>query len=281
MGGLRRSGATSEPVAGYPALIVRSDEDMLVIADVHIGLGNEFEEKGILIADQTGKMVDDLKLLSAHSDHLIIAGDLRHELIAGNHASVIPAFMSSLLDIYRRIDIMPGNHDGRIVRMMPQRVRVHPTAGFSVPGFSFLHGHTWPLPSMMKERTLVMGHIHPAVEFADSLGNRYVEKCWFRAPMSRRDPTGRYDVLPKEAIILPAFNPLLTGTPVNRRGVRGLGPLFRNGLIKGGAGKLYLLDGTFLGTLDENKVESPESIRRSRRTDARRTPRTARKTSMV
>ncbi|MBX8638470.1 MAG: metallophosphoesterase [Thermoplasmata archaeon] len=244
-------------MAGYPALIARSDEDMLVIADLHIGLGNELEKKGILIAGQTEKMIEDLSKLSSHSDHLIIVGDLRHEIIARNVVSEIPAFMSSLLDIYHRIDIIPGNHDGMIVRMMPQRIRVHPPAGFSLAGFSFFHGHTWPLRSMMNEGTLIMGHIHPAVEFIDSLDNRYVEKCWFRAPMRRKDPTKRYDKLPEEVIILPAFNPLLTGTPINKPGSKVLGPLFSNGLVRTGKGKLYLLDGTFLGTLSENLKKTP------------------------
>ena len=255
VGRLKKASESSEPVAGYPALIVRSDEDMLVIADLHIGLGNELEEKGILIAHQTEKMIEDLKVLSSYSGRLVIVGDLRHEIRTGKTVSEIPAFMSSLLDIYDRVDIIPGNHDGMIVRTLPQRIKVHQPSGFSTAGFSFFHGHTWPLQSMMNQNTLIMGHVHPAVEFTDSLDNRYVEKCWFRAPLRRKDPTKRYNSMPEEVIVLPAFNPLLTGTPVNRRGVMGLGPLFKNGLIKSNAGKLYLLDGTFLGTLKANLMK--------------------------
>jgi hypothetical protein len=199
-------------------------------------------------------MIKDLTFLSSLSSHLVIVGDLRHEIRGRNIDSEIPAFMSSLLDIYDRIEIVPGNHDGMILRMLPQRVIVHPSAGFSITGFSFFHGHTWPLSSMMAERTLIMGHVHPAVEFVDSLDNRYVEKCWFRAPMKKKDPTERYSSMPSEVIVLPAFNPLLTGTPINRKGMKGFGPLFSNGLIKSPKGKLYLLDGTFLGVLNEIAV---------------------------
>jgi len=47
--------------------------------------------------------------------------------------------------------------------------------------------------------------------------------------------------------VMPAFNDLRAGQPVNEARGRLLGPLFRNGLVDVLAAKVYLIDGTFLG----------------------------------
>ncbi|MBX8631241.1 MAG: metallophosphoesterase [Thermoplasmata archaeon] len=252
MGCLRNPDFEIEPIANHPALRVGSDDTLIVIADLHLGLSDEFESRGVYVGGQAESMLSEIKELASVSQHLVILGDLRHEFSAFHSASVIPSFMSELLDHYSTIDLVPGNHDGLIIRQLPQRVRVHPSSGFNAGCVSFSHGHTWPTDAMMKGRYLLMGHIHPAVEFVDSRGRSYVEKCWFRVPFRRRDPTGRYGTLPQEAVVIPAFNPLLNGTPLNRHGDRGLGPVFRNRLVFPERGRLYLLDGTYLGPLKSN-----------------------------
>jgi metallophosphoesterase superfamily enzyme len=52
-------------------------------------------------------------------------------------------------------------------------------------------------------------------------------------------------------IIMPAFNLLLGGTPVNVKKTSDelLGPLLRNNFVDMENAELYLLDGTFLGKL--------------------------------
>jgi metallophosphoesterase superfamily enzyme len=58
----------------------------------------------------------------------------------------------------------------------------------------------------------------------------------------------RYEHCPDEIVVVPAFNPLLTGTPVNGRKGAYLGPVFRNRLVDESSMSAYLLDGTNLGT---------------------------------
>jgi len=48
-------------------------------------------------------------------------------------------------------------------------------------------------------------------------------------------------------VVVPAFNPLLTGTPVNGKRGTYLGPLFRNKLVDQSSLSVYLLDGSNLG----------------------------------
>ncbi len=241
-----------EPVAGHPALLVGGEQPAVVIADLHLGYGTELEEKGVLVERQSEEMLSELQSISTRAERLIILGDLKHRIGYTKRRSSLPAFMSSLLDHYSRIDVVPGNHDSLIARSLPQRVFLHGTGGFSEGGVSYCHGHAWPAPSLMRSSFLVMGHIHPAVRFIDSLGNRYVEKCWLRVPFRRHDPAKKYGSLPVEMIVIPAFNPLLVGTPVNAGTGRGLGPMFRERMIRLGSGRIYLIDGTYLGTVSEN-----------------------------
>jgi metallophosphoesterase superfamily enzyme len=81
----------------------------------------------------------------------------------------------------------------------------------------------------------------------DSLGTRSNEKCWVRARLNEKLVRERYQSCPKELVIVPAFNPLLTGTPVNSSRGSMIGPFFRNGFIDSQTIRTYLLDGTNLG----------------------------------
>jgi hypothetical protein len=99
----------------------------------------------------------------------------------------------------------------------------------------------------MEGDMLVMGHIHPSVVLADSLGTRSNEKCWLKGKLKPKTVLERYDHCPRELVIVPAFNPLLTGTPVNSTSGSKFGPLFRNDLVDSRDLEAYLLDGTNLG----------------------------------
>lgn len=236
-----------QPLHGRPALLVSGS--WVVVADLHVGLEEEMGEKGVG-APYEERMLEELCALSSFGSRLIVLGDLRHRIGYVRH-SMLPSFMSRLLTCFEQIDVVPGNHDAMIARAMPGRVRVHRSTGFAENGIAFIHGHTWPSPELMQMKTLLMGHMHPAVAFRDSLGNTYVEKCWFRVPFKKRDPTGRYKTLPLEVVVVPAFNPMISGTPVNRK-VTDLGPIFRERLVVKSRGQIYLLDGTFVGTVSLN-----------------------------
>lgn len=239
-------------MAGHPALLVRGNDTAAVIADLHLGYGEELEGKGVLLEKEAERMLAELREISSRADRLIILGDLKHTIGRARRRGDLPAFMAALLDYYADIDVVPGNHDSLIARSLPQSISLHSTEGFAESGISYCHGHAWPARPLMSSRLLVMGHIHPAVRFVDSLGHSYVEKCWLRVPFRKRDPAKRYRTLPEEMVVLPAFNPLLAGTPVNDRGAPSLGPVFREKLIRLPRGRIYLLDGAYIGTVSEN-----------------------------
>jgi hypothetical protein len=63
----------------------------------------------------------------------------------------------------------------------------------------------------------------------------------------------RYDVevSAPQVVIVPTFNDLMGGLPVNSETPKSLlGPLFRSGAVEIDDFDVYLLDGTFLGRVD-------------------------------
>jgi len=142
------------------------------------------------------------------------------------------------------------------------------------------HGHTWPAPELLGCRSLIMGHVHPTVAFRDPIGFRVTRQAWVKAPCDSRrlarlvlknlnvrvdkDPVetlkDRFNVKLRtsELFVMPAFNEFLGGQPMNQKhpgGVSGysmfISPLLRSKSVDAQAAELYLLDGTFLGSISQ------------------------------
>jgi hypothetical protein len=102
-----------------------------------------------------------------------------------------------------------------------------------------------------------MGHVHPAIEFRDSFGFRSVLNVWLRGKLSQEPIKKKYKIKKAgklNAIVLPTFNSILGSAALNRIAKeRHTGPLFVNKIFDLDNSKVYLLDGTYLGTLKELK----------------------------
>ncbi|HOE53296.1 MAG TPA: metallophosphoesterase [Methanomassiliicoccales archaeon] len=243
------------PVPDHPALEVLGEERVLCVGDLHIGIETDMRFRGIVIPSQTNRMQRELIDLAKGVDRLVIIGDVKHQVPGSTkqeHAEV-PRFFNSLLGHYPRIDIVKGNHDTDIERMVPAKVTVHDQGGFVLDDVGFVHGHAWPSQEVMASRLLIMGHNHPAVVFEDGLHHNQVERCWVRCRF--RSGGGRYERVPDEAIMVPAFNRSLGGGPVNLEGPRMLGPLLANELVDLANGQVYLMDGLLLGSVSALRVK--------------------------
>ena len=55
--------------------------------------------------------------------------------------------------------------------------------------------------------------------------------------------------------MVPPLNPGLRGSPINFQGPRLLGPIFSKDMIELESARIYLLDGIYLGTVADLRVE--------------------------
>jgi len=261
----------------HPALMVESGERVLLAADLHLGMEYELAKQGINIPYQWTRMLDELlALLEEHRpDRLILVGDVKHGVPATSFQEKreIPRFFDALLEAVDHVDVTRGNHDANIQMYLPEEVTLHSSKGVIIgDGFQVacLHGHAWPPPEIMAVDCVVMAHNHPTVMLNTPLGIRVTERAWVRGrcdPMSlaaafleqdnlktEGDPfeafKENYLVEPgsPEIIIMPMFNDLLGGLPVNTESPKSLlGPLFRTDAVNMDDFDVYTLDGTYLG----------------------------------
>jgi len=252
-----------EPVPDEPALMA---DDILVVADLHIGLEEELQEKGIRVPSRAEGMGRKLMDLAARrsATRLVILGDVKHLVpkMASRERRDVYVFFRDLASTFKEIYIAQGNHDGMLKHIVPRSVRFKPAYGFRIEDVGFCHGHAWPYKKVMEGTVLLMGHNHPAAAFRDALGSRQVVPCWMRVPFLRKHK--RYPKLPREAIVVPAFNELCGGMPVNDVRARFIGPLFDEALVRVEDASIHLLDGTNLGRLGDIKVDlgfRPEDYR--------------------
>ena len=265
------------------ALIKEEKKRTLVIADPHIGWENALQEKGIHIPSQTPRILSKLvALLQEHKpDALLILGDVKFTVVTTEMGEWhdVPDFFTELQRHVNDISIVRGNHDANLEPLLPEKVKMLPATGTVVGDVGLFHGHKWPSPALLKCRTLVMGHVHPVVVFRDPSGFRLTRQVWVKADC---DPEmlakvllqkhgvkiegpveealqKHFDVKPRtrHVFMMPSFNDFLGGRAINatRPGREGqatmLGPVLRSGILALDRAEIYLLDGTYLGTLDQ------------------------------
>lgn len=242
---------TLEPIADTPALLIEGKKTHICVADLHIGIEVQLRLGGFNIPSQTPKMQASLEELSSKGENLLILGDLKHRIpsVGYRENKEIGPLMERLGECYESVTLVSGNHDGGIASVLPKSVRAVSGRGVRLEDVGAFHGHIWPSESVMEAQSVVMGHTHPSVLLMDSMGAKTNEKCWVRARFEKKTVAERYGHCPKEIVVVPAFNPLLTGTPLNSRRQPMIGPLFRNAFVDLDSLTYYLLDGTNLGKL--------------------------------
>ncbi|MFQ6051019.1 MAG: metallophosphoesterase [Candidatus Hydrothermarchaeota archaeon] len=253
-----------QPVFGNPALIIKSSENILVIADIHLGIEHEFRMGGLKIKSQTEELknkiidlINDFKI-----ERLILLGDIKHNIptIPKQEIREIPSFLEALTS-FTKVEILPGNHDGGIDKLTPPGVEIRDRRGIMIDEkIGLLHGQTWPKPELFESEILIIGHNHPKIKFKDELGGSSKEPAWIRSKVDRKIlmqsyPQKRreeyFSVRLEEVMIMPAFNPLVGGIYFNKINQEELlGPILRAGCLKLNEADVYLLDGTYLGKVN-------------------------------
>lgn len=269
----------------HPAALIKTVKTKtLVIADPHLGWEMALQEKGIHVPSQTPKLLEKLKalLIKYKPDALLILGDVKYTVVAREPGEwrEIPEFFNQISSLVSEIGVVRGNHDGNLESMLPQNVQMHPASGVVVGDVGLFHGHKWPSPAVLGCKTLVMGHLHPVVVFRDPAGFKMNKQIWMKAEVK---PEALAEVLLEkhgvktegtveatlqknyavklratQIFMMPSFNDFLGGRPVNESKPRGelgnealIGPVLRSEAVAVDNSELYLLDGTYLGTLNQ------------------------------
>jgi putative SbcD/Mre11-related phosphoesterase len=242
-------------VPDAPALLAG---DVLAVADLHIGIEAELEESGVTVPSQTRKIAGRLRglLEATGARRLVLLGDVKHFIpgISPTERRDLPIFFNELYEAVDEVHIAAGNHDALLRPYIGEIVTIHRPTGFVLDGLGFVHGHAWPSKEVMAAKALVMGHNHPAVVFVDAFRARTLQPCWMRVPFRKKH--AKYPRLPKEAVVVPAFNELCGGTPVNDVRTKFLGPLLGHDVVRLERARIHLLDGTDLGLLPDLRVDA-------------------------
>lgn len=272
-----------KPIMPQPAALIKTGDTItLVITDLHIGWEMTLADSGIHVPTQTPKLLKKLKAIIYHykPHELLIIGDVKHTVATAELSEWqdIPDFFNEIRKHVSRIQIVPGNHDGNLEPLLPEGVEVLPSSGIVKDGVGFFHGHRWPSMEVLNCKILVMGHVHPIISLRDPAGFKITRQVWVKAnverikfaeavaskygikPQHAREALARLGIKPKTSklFIMPSFNDFLGGKPLNESDLKAgkeeiLGPVLRMEAVKMAEAEIYLLDGTFLGTINQLK----------------------------
>jgi putative SbcD/Mre11-related phosphoesterase len=278
-----------KPVQPYPALMLQDNHDRaLVVSDLHIGWERLLSQRGVHVPSQTPKIKNTLLKLIKETNptQAIFLGDVKDAIakVAMEEWRDIPEFFEDIQKQVSDIQVILGNHDGNLEPLLPENVKIVPSTGTSFGDVGLFHGHAWPAPELLECKSLITGHVHPTVAIRDPMGFRMTKQVLVKAPCdgmqlakTLRERSGaknsnsnlsavleehKVKVNVSQLFIMPSFNQFLGGRPINERkrgkkkGEAFIGPILRSGCVNIDEAEVYLLDGTFLGTVDQLKALS-------------------------
>lgn len=221
-----------EPLYGESAALIG---DILVVTDIHVGMEVELRRKGVELPSRGDEKRRRLLELTERTsaDRVVLNGDLKHNVPYTSRQETLEV-AALLTDLAERaeVTVVPGNHDGGIEDIAPDDVEVAESRGILVDGVGILHGHSLPSDEVAEADTLLLGHTHPKITLWEENGARIERRTWIR-------------IRPNDGpalVVMPAFEEW-GGSDVLTDGF--LGPLDYSG-----EADATLLDGTYLGTLD-------------------------------
>lgn len=278
----------------YPseaALVIQGkNRRLLAVADLHIGFERAFLDAKIAIPNQSRSLLNRLLELvdQVKVSEVILLGDIKHQLtyMSFKDWTQVPHFLDRLQQKVRRVVVIPGNHDAGLRQVSsgvffasPRGLTVQ-TAGGPI---GLIHGHSWPLPRLFSAHSMIVGHVHPTIELQDASGLRMVEPVWLRArvdeevlarsflkssgipdkgsPMETFRERFKTSFELEEVLIMPAFNRLLAGRPVNAMDhskAPFIGPILKSGGVSLDDAEVFMLDATYLGELENLRTRGKE-----------------------
>lgn len=249
---------------GWPSIMVERPSPTIVVSDIHYGFEAELNEKGVRVPSQTEKITSLLVSLADETgaERIVILGDLKHNVpsLSRIEWNELPRAIQKLREKGLEVVLVPGNHDGGIVRILGDLVELASSSGLLLKGekkFFMFHGHRWPGAGIMEADVVFMGHLHPTVSIKTDLGSVVRRPVWLIMEGDKRVLARifreRFNVSLRgrgriRLVVFPSFNPMVTGISVNSLlPNERLWPLIRTGAFQLEDAEAVLLEGVSLG----------------------------------
>lgn len=185
----------------------------VIVSDLHIGFEEEFEKKGYVLPDQTINTLDRLKELSKLSKKLVILGDVKHSLFLRKKYA-LRLFLSKLSEMFKKIIIVKGNHDGKIETFTIEFNNINVVNEFLIGKTLCLHGHkNASKEAIIKAKQILIGHFHSSIKIKTHLGKFEYKKVWAIYEFNNNEFLKQKKIKTniKEVISFPCFNKFFDG----------------------------------------------------------------------
>lgn len=186
-------------------------ENVLIIADTHIGYEESLNKQGILIPRfqfketiiRLERIIKTTTKRNKKLSKIIINGDIKDEFGTiseqeWRHTLKLLDFLSRYCD---EVILIKGNHD-TIIGPIAKKRKVKVLDSYELENILILHGHKIPKKIDKKIKTIIIAHEHPAVSLKDGIKTE-VCKCFLKGTYKR-----------KNLIVIPQFNILTEGIDI-------------------------------------------------------------------
>jgi putative SbcD/Mre11-related phosphoesterase len=159
-----------------------TDDDVLVVADLHLGCEAALEDEGLSLPRvQTKKLTNYMESLITEfkPSKVVVAGDMKHNF-SRNLAQEwqdVDRFIEVLRGL-APLEVVKGNHDiylGQILRRHGTRLQPLEARQGRV---RIVHGHK----GSKTDGPTLMGHIHPSIRLMDDVGASLKDQCFLYNP---------------------------------------------------------------------------------------------------
>ncbi|MEM3383092.1 MAG: metallophosphoesterase [Nitrososphaerales archaeon] len=192
----------------WPALFIEK-ENVLIFSDLHLGLEDEQESKGIHIPTSVFPKIMESILTPAKElscDKIVILGDFKHEFGKPSEAEwySVKKIIRSLREIGVEPSIVRGNHDNYIILILKEMNVKLFQPSLQINNFTLFHGHLEFTEKEEKAKHIIIGHEHPSITIRDDLGVKHRFKAFLTGKIGNKSLT-----------VLPSTSPLAYGSNIN------------------------------------------------------------------
>jgi uncharacterized protein len=240
-----------------PAIQITRNQQILVVADLHMGIESDLRLHGIHLQSRGSERIDRLNALvkEISPDIILLLGDIKHRVpgTSWQEFRELPSLFSNLRK-HTVIKVTPGNHDPGIEEFLKPE-ELLPKEGSILDGIGVMHGHTRPNPSLAGHLILA-GHHHPMASLSDEVGIALRSPCYVLAELRKEV----FEKTPSEdqktrVLMVPAFNEF-SGYSIEKTFRKPFSPISRAVVIE--TAECLLADGTYGGDLSSViRYESP------------------------